>query len=86
MGKNSLSKNDQAMSSVQEERYFSIIKKKIVSCHGHINYCLLKSSWLTEKYCMVTVGKYTQIQNFILLQILLPNLSQIVNVQNTVQY
>ena len=28
MGKNSLSKNDQAMSSVQEQRYFSIIKKK----------------------------------------------------------
>ena len=35
---------------------------------------------------MATVGKYTQIQNFILLQTLLPNLTQIVNVQNTVQY
>lgn len=52
MGENSLSKNDQAMSSVQEQRYFSVIskKKKKVPCHGHINYCLLKSSWLTEKY------------------------------------
>lgn len=28
MGENSLSKNDQAMSSVQEQRYFSVISKK----------------------------------------------------------
>lgn len=49
-------------------------------------FCLLKSSSLAEKYWMATVGKYTQIQNFILLQNTITNLRQIVNVQNTVQY